>query len=50
MACLITTSTYTGGDDFTAADRLVSELGDPGASEWVSLDDLRALLGTAAAA
>lgn len=50
MACLVTKSTYTGRDDFTAADRVVSELGEPGPAEWVSLDDLKALLGAAAAA
>merc|ERR1719258_623030 len=26
MACLVTISTYTGGDDFKAADRIVDEL------------------------
>jgi HAD superfamily hydrolase (TIGR01509 family) len=50
MTCLVTTSTYTGGDDFSAADRVVPELGEPGQAGCVSLDDLEALLGAAAAA
>ena len=28
MACLVTKSTYTGGDDFKAADRIVQLAGD----------------------
>ena len=28
MHCIVTASTYTAGDDFTGADRVVPELGD----------------------
>ena len=40
MTCLVTTSTYTAADDFAAADRVVSALGEPGDNECVTLDDL----------
>jgi HAD superfamily hydrolase (TIGR01509 family) len=39
MHCLITTSTYTRDEDFSEADRVVSELGDP-PDDVVSLPDL----------
>jgi len=45
MACLVTTSTYTVDEDFTGADRIVPELGEPDRSVCVTLADLRALLG-----
>ena len=44
MACLVTTSTYTADEDFTGADRIVPELGEPGSDVCVTLADLRALL------
>lgn len=45
MACLVTKSTYTEEEDFSGADRIVSELGEPGGGgECVMLADLRALL------
>ena len=45
MACLVTKSTYTEEEDFSGADRIVSELGEPGGGgECVTLADLRALL------
>lgn len=50
MACLVTKSTYTGGDDFSSADRVVDELGEPGSGECVTLDNLQALLGAATTA
>ena len=40
MACLVTKSTYTGGDDFKAADRIVDEL----ASAGVTLAEMKKLL------
>ena len=40
MACLVTISTYTGGDDFKAADRIVDEL----ASAGVTLAEMKKLL------
>jgi len=48
MTCLVTTSTYTVAEDFTGADRIVPELGDPGRPLCVTLADLRALLPPAA--
>ena len=44
MACLVTTSTYTLDEDFSGADRIVPELGEPGREVCVTLADLRALL------
>ena len=44
MACLVTTSTYTAEEDFSGADRIVPELGEPGGDVCITLDDLRALL------
>lgn len=44
MACLVTMSTYTAEEDFTGADRIVAELGEPGSETCVTLDDLKALL------
>jgi HAD superfamily hydrolase (TIGR01509 family) len=57
LACLVTTSGYTGDEDFTGAALVVSSLGDPGTDTevladprhvsphpYVRLDDLRALL------
>jgi len=41
LQCLVTKSTYTAGDDFAAADRVVDELEAAG----VTLEDLSALLG-----
>ena len=41
---LVTTSTYTAEEDFTGADRIVPELGEPGSSVCVTLADMRALL------
>jgi len=43
MRCLVTTSSYTGEEDFSAADRVVPELGD-GADTRITLDDCRALV------
>ena len=40
MACLVTISTYTGGDDFKAADSIVDEL----ASAGVTLAEMKKLL------
>jgi HAD superfamily hydrolase (TIGR01509 family) len=48
LPCLITTSTYTVDEDFSEADRVVSELGDPPAVQ-ITLEDLAALAATAAA-
>ena len=42
LPCLITTSTYTGAEDFTGAVRVVAELGDP-PQDHLSLVDLSAL-------
>lgn len=42
MPCLVTPSTYTGNEDFSEADRVVPELGDP-PGPHVTLADLRAL-------
>lgn len=42
MRCLITKSVYTAGEDFTEADRVVDELGDP-PSNCIQIDDLRTL-------
>ena len=39
--CLVTMSSYTGGEDFSKADRVVSELGDSGA-DVVHVADLTA--------
>ena len=44
MACLVTMSTYTAGEDFTSADRIVAALGEPGDEVCVTLADLKALL------
>ena len=41
MHCIVTTSSYTGDEDFSGADRVVSELGD-GDAVQVGLDDCRA--------
>jgi HAD superfamily hydrolase (TIGR01509 family) len=51
---LLTPSSYTEGDDFSAADAVVPDLGDPMrpwqqavagfAQRWIDLDDLRALV------
>ena len=43
MACIVTMSTYTSGEDFSAADRVVAALGEPGDSECVGLADLKEL-------
>jgi HAD superfamily hydrolase (TIGR01509 family) len=48
LACLITTSTYTVDEDFSEADRVVSELGDP-PNVQVTLGELSALAAGAAA-
>lgn len=47
MTCLVTMSTYTADDDFSGADRIVSELGEPGSKLCVTLADMRALLRAA---
>jgi len=39
LACLVTKSSYTGGEDFTAADMVVDELGDD-ANTGVTLETL----------
>jgi len=44
MTCLVTQSTYTLDEDFTGADRIVAELGEPGSDVCVTLADMRALL------
>ena len=44
MTCLVTMSTYTADDDFSGADRIVSELGEPGSKLCVTLADMRAML------
>ncbi len=44
MNCVITTSTYTGGEDFSEADAVFEALGDP-PGECVTLEDLKALCG-----
>ena len=49
MVCIVTMSTYTAGEDFSAADRVVSALGEPGDEECVRLPDLRALQAKALA-
>jgi beta-phosphoglucomutase-like phosphatase (HAD superfamily) len=41
MACLVTTSTYTTGEDFSGADRIYAELGDD--EGCVTLADLISL-------
>jgi beta-phosphoglucomutase-like phosphatase (HAD superfamily) len=41
MHCLITESYYTGGEDFTEADMVVSCLGDPGGEEGRILNSSR---------
>ena len=46
MTCLVTKSTYTVDEDFTGADRIVTEL----EADGIKLADLRALLPAAAAA
>jgi len=48
LPCLITTSTYTIYEDFSEADRVVSELGDAPNAE-VTLEDLSKLAAAAAA-
>ena len=48
MPCLITTSTYTRGEDFTGAARVVPELGDP-PNVYVALKDLQAIAAQRAA-
>jgi HAD superfamily hydrolase (TIGR01509 family) len=48
MPTLITTSTYTKGEDFKGAARVVPELGDPPAVQ-VSLQDLKAIAAQRAA-
>lgn len=45
LACLITKSAYTQGEDFHEAARVVTELGDP-PNVQVTLEDLRAIAGT----
>ena len=42
MHCVVTTSSYTGEEDFSGADRVVPELGD-GEAVNIRLDDCRAL-------
>jgi HAD superfamily hydrolase (TIGR01509 family) len=42
MHCIVTKSSYTGDEDFSGADKVVSELGD-GEAAQVSLADCRAL-------
>ena len=42
MPCLITTSTYTTGEDFREAARVVPELGDP-PNVLVTVEDLQAI-------
>jgi HAD superfamily hydrolase (TIGR01509 family) len=44
MTCLVTQSTYTAEEDFTGADRIVPELGEPADGVCVTLSDLRALM------
>ncbi len=57
IACAVTVSSYTGGEDFSEAAMVVSDFGDPGSpidvlqgpdtghlGEYVTLADLRALL------
>lgn len=44
MTCLVTMSTYTADDDFSGADRIVAELGEPGSKLCVTLADMRAML------
>lgn len=39
MHCLVTKSSYTGDEDFTEADKVVSELGDA-ATAGITIDDL----------
>ncbi|MFJ5642607.1 HAD-IA family hydrolase [Streptomyces sp. NPDC093223] len=62
LACVVTTSAYTGGEDFTGASLVVTSLGDPPPQEtvarvlsdplgtapgpWIELADLAGLLGT----
>lgn len=48
MCCLITVSTYTSNEDFSEADKVVAELGDP-PREAVLLEDLQKLLQRARA-
>jgi len=43
MNCLVTISSYTGEEDFTLADRVVSDLGDP-PGPTVALSDLKRLV------
>ncbi len=43
MNCIVTISSYTAEEDFTLADRIVPDLGDPPAAV-VSLADLRRLI------
>ena len=44
IACLVTKSSYTGGEDFTAADLIVDELGDDATAGGVTLKTLTGLL------
>ncbi|MEU9971796.1 HAD-IA family hydrolase [Streptomyces sp. NPDC051014] len=62
LACVVTTSAYTGDEDFTGASLVVTSLGDPPPEEtvalvlsdplgtapgpWIELSDLAGLLGT----
>lgn len=43
IACIVTKSSYTGGEDFTAADMVVEELGDD-ATKGVTLNTLSDLI------
>jgi len=43
IACIVTKSSYTDGEDFTAADMVVDELGDEGES-GVTLETLIGLI------
>lgn len=48
MTCVITKSSYTGGEDFAAADAVHDCIGEAG-QERFSLSDLAALLPAATA-
>ena len=43
MNCIITISGYTGNEDFTEADKVVDELGDP-PDVKVNLEDLKQIV------
>ena len=43
ISCLVTKSSYTSGEDFTGAKKIVEELGDDAAT-GVTLDTLASLL------